>query len=387
MAYEINRRSLLVASAAVLAGGCESVKQIGESMTTNAVTVAVEPFGEIDGQRVDLYTFTHQNGTVVKITNYGAIVTSLLVKDRDGKLADVALGCDTLADYVAGHPYFGCIAGRCANRIAKGQFSLDGKDYQLACNNGENHLHGGVKGFDKQVWTALPVAMEGGRGLQLTLVSKDGDENYPGTLTTTVRYLLTKAGELAIDMRATTDAPTLCNLVHHTYWNLAGHDSGRVDGHELELRARRYTPTGASLVPTGELASVAGTPFDFTQRKVIGKDLGVLAAEPNAGHGGGYDLNYVVDDFSGELQLVAAVRDPKSGRKMEVLSNQPGLQFYTGNFIKDQKGKGTTYQQYAGFCLESQVFPDAIHHAHFPSAVLRPGQVYHHEMIHRFSVE
>lgn len=353
---------------------------------SDEIGMKVEPFGEIDGKKVDLYTFTHSNGTVVKITNYGAIVTSVLLKDRSGNVADVALGCDTLADYQAGHPYFGCIAGRCANRIAKGEFELEGKKYQLAVNNGENHLHGGVRGFDKHVWNAKPITRGGGRGLQLAMISPDGDEGYPGNLTTVVRYLLTSAGDLAIEMEATTDRTTICNLVHHTYWNLAGHSSGRVFDHHLELKASRFTPTGPTLVPTGEVVPVTGTPFDFTISKPIGRDIGPLAAEPTAGHGGGYDLNYCIDGWDRALRSCAVVIEPKSGRRMEIVSDQPGIQFYTGNFLKDQKGKGgAIYQQYGGFCLETQYYPDSIHHPTFPSPILKPGDTYRHTMIHRFS--
>lgn len=381
-----SRRTFLAASAAALAAGCRGLEKDGDAMTSR-IEMSVEPFGEVGDKKVDLYTFRHENGTVVKITNYGAIVTSLFLKDRTGAVADVALGCDTLADYLAGHPYFGCIAGRCANRIANGEFELEGKKYTLAKNNGENHLHGGLVGFDKHVWNATPIARGGGRGLQLAMLSKDEDEGYPGNLTATVRYLLTASGDLAIEMEATTDKTTICNLVHHTYWNLAGHASGRVFDHELELRASRYTPTGPTLVPTGEIAPVAGTPFDFTTRKPIGRDIGPLSAEQSAGHGGGYDLNYCIDGWDRALKTCAVAVDPKSGRRMEIVSDQPGIQFYTGNFLKDQKGKGgAIYQQYGGFCLETQLYPDSIHHPSFPSPILRPGEVYRHTMIHRFGV-
>ncbi len=386
--FSMDRRTFLAAGAATLAAGCSGMKGLGGSM--GSVALETKPFGEVGGKKVDLFTLTHENGTVLKFTNYGAIVTSILTKDKSGKLGDITLGFDDVQGYVAGSPYFGAIAGRCANRIAEGTFDLDGKSYRLATNNGPNHLHGGKVGFDKQVWTAVPMPTDsmGGRGVALTLVSPDGDEGYPGTLTAVVEYILTAKGEFAVNMRATTSAPTLCNLAHHTYWNLGGHDSGDVLGHRVTLPCSNYTPANGTLIPTGEIVSVAGTPFDFLRGKPIGQDIAKLKAEKDAGHGGGYDLNFCVDGADGKMRICARVSDPRSGRTLEVESDQPGLQFYSGNFLDGTlKGKGgAVYQQHQGFCLESQKYPDAIHHKNFPSVVLRPGEEYRHHMIHRFGV-
>lgn len=383
---ELSRRTFLAAGAATLATGCSTLKTwMGMSST---MTIRTTEFGEHDGQKVYLYELIGRGGRSFAVTNYGAIVTSVKMPDRDGNLADIALGFDDLAGYVKSSPYFGCIAGRCANRIAKGKFTLDGKSYTLATNNGPNHLHGGVKGFDKQVWSASEAVDAAGVGIRLTLVSKDGDEGYPGTLTTTVVYKLTNEGNLLVDMTATTDAPTVVNLAHHTYWNLAGHSSGNVLGHELEIPASRITAGDATLIPTGELAPVAGTPYDFTKRKAMGQDIGKLKAEKDAGHGGGYDVNYCVDGADGSMKRCAYVIEPKSGRTLTILANQPGIQFYTGNFLDGTiHGKsGAVYAQHSGFCLETQKFPDSINHASFPSPILRPGETYRHTMMHEFGV-
>lgn len=343
-------------------------------------------WGEVDGEPVHLYTLTNSQGTVARITDYGAILTELHVADRDGKFHDVVLGFDSLEGYTAGHPYFGCIAGRVANRIAGGRFSLDGKSYSLATNNGPNHLHGGNRGFDKAVWKSEPVKSETSTGVRLFHRSPDGDEGYPGNLNIEVVYTLTNNNELRVEMAARTDRATPVNLVHHSYWNLAGHNSGDIMNHELKLECSRYTPTDDTLIPTGEMAGVKGTPFDFTTSGRIGDAIAPLKASKDAGHGGGYDLNLVVDGDPGANRLVATVSDPGSGRRMTIHAAQPGVQFYTGNFLDgSNRGKGgNIYNQYQGFCLETQHFPDSINHPEFPSVVLRPGGVYRHVMVHTF---
>ncbi len=346
-------------------------------------------FGQIDGQTIELYTLTNRAGLTARITNYGAIVTEMHVPDAEGNFADVALGFDTLAEYRDHNPYFGCMAGRCANRIANGQFSLDGADYQLAQNNGPHHLHGGLVGFDKVVWTAHPrFTRDGNPSLELTYLSPDNEEHYPGTLAVRVIYTLTNDNELEVDVTASTDRDTIVNIVHHTYWNLAGHDQGDILGHDLQLNADHYTPGDATLIPTGEIASVAGTPFDFRTSRAMGAEIGALP--PSGDDPGGYDLNYVlnVDDAGGDLIHAATAADPASGRCMEIWTNQPGIQFYTGNFLDDVPGKqDAVYAKHGGFCLETQKFPDAINkegREGWPSVILHPGEIYHHVMVHRF---
>jgi len=349
----------------------------------------VASFGELDGEQVMIYTLKNDAGSIAKISNYGGIVTELWMPDRDGNLADVVLGFDTLEEYQEKSPYFGAMVGRYGNRIAKGSFTLDGQTHQLATNNGPNHLHGGIKGFDKVLWTATPFKLDHGPGLRLTYLSRDGEEGYPGNLSVTVEYLLTHNNELRVTTEATCDAPTPVNIVHHTYWNLAGHDSGTILDHELSLNADRYTPADSTLIPTGEIASVENTPFDFREPKSIGRDIGQLP--PNADDPGGFDMNYVVNGPPSDLRIAARVSDPASGRFLEVLANQPGIQFYSGNFLDGTPGKAQTpYPKHSGFCLESQVFPDSINRQAedgWPNAVLRPGGIYRHVMIHRFGAE
>ena len=359
--------------------GCRFKGKRGAGSGSGSVTMT--EFGEVDGTKIQLYTLTGPTGLVAKITNYGTIVTELHVPDRNGKSGDVVLGHDKIADYVDGHPYFGATAGRVANRIANGKFTLGGKEYKLATNNAPNHLHGGKKGFDKHVWKA-----EIGKGSSLTLTrtSPDGEEGYPGSLTATVVYTLTKENEFKVEMTATTDAPTPVNLAHHTYWNLAGHGSGDIKGHELTLQANRYTPTNATLIPTGKLNPVKGTPFDFTSPKKIGADLAKAGGDPV-----GYDLNYVVNGTMGTLRPAARVYEPGSGRVMTILTTEPGIQFYSGNFLNGSDvGKGgAKYEQYNGFCLETQHYPDSINKPAWPTVVLKPGETYRHVMVHRFSTK
>lgn len=347
-------------------------------------------FGVSGGSPVKLYTLTNSRGSRATITNFGATVTQLWIIDRDNNLADVVLGFDTLEDYETRSPYFGAMVGRVGNRIAAGRFTLDGETYQLATNNGPNHLHGGVRGFDKVVWHAEPFQAEDGPGLRLRYVSPDGEEGYPGRVRTTVEYVLSNQNELRVVTEAEADAPTPVNIVHHSYWNLGGHTNGSILDHELYLPASFYTPTDATLIPTGEIAPVEGTPFDFTTPKPIGRDIGQLPGD-GGDDPGGYDMNYVVDGPAADLRLAARVKHPGTGRVMEIWADQPGIQFYSGNFLDGSTGKGgAAYPRHAAFCLETQLFPDAINRqgeAGWPDAVLRPGEVYRHVMIHRFSVE
>ena len=340
-------------------------------------------FGMVDDKPVQLYTLTNRNGLVARITNYGAIVTELLVPDRSGRLADVVLGFEGLDGYAKGHPYFGAIVGRVANRVGNAEFTLDGRRYPLAANDKPHHLHGGRKGWDKVVWSARAVDTPEGPALDLTYVSPDGEEGYPGTVTARTVYTLTNDNELKVEMQATTDKTTLVNMAHHSYWNLGGHDSGTVLDHELTLYADRYTP-GTPMVPDGRVMPVTGTPFDFTSAKPIGRELKQTGLTPV-----GYDHNFVVNGEPNRLRPVARLEDPKSGRVMTLSADRPGVQFYTGNFLDGStKGKGAAYVQHAGLCLETQAFPNAINvPAWQDQVILRPGQTYRHVMVHTFDVE
>lgn len=356
-------------------------------VTANAAPgVSKAPWGTTpEGEKVDLYTLTNAHGMKATITNYGGILVSLEVPDRDGKLADVVLGYDKLEDYIKESPYFGCIAGRYANRIAKGKFSLEGKEYTLAVNNDANHLHGGLNGFDKMVWNAAPVERGGAVGVRLTRTSPDGEEGYPGALTCQVTYALTADNALVIHYRATTDAPTVLNLTHHSYFNLNGQGEGDILDHELMINADRYTPVDETLIPTGELAPVAGTPLDFTQPTAIGARINEDFVQ--LVRGGGYDHNFVINRGTDRLSLAAKAYAPKTGRVMEVWTTEPGIQFYAGNFLDGTlAGKdGKKYEHRYGFCLETQHFPDSPNHPGFPSVVLRPGETYRQRTEYRFS--
>lgn len=343
-----------------------------------------QPFGELaGGTPVDLYTLRNDNGLEVNITNYGGIIVSMLAPDRAGNLGDVVLGFDTLEGYLGGSPYFGCIVGRYANRIARGKFTLNGVEYALAQNNGENHLHGGLNGFDKVAWAATQVSAEGQVGVRLTYRSPDGEEGYPGTLQATVGYTLTNDNALQIDYTATTNQDTVVNLTNHTYFNLLG--SGDILGHEVMLNANKFTPIGDTLIPTGEVRAVAGTPMDFTQPTPIGARIDEDDEQLN--YAGGYDHNWVLNTPKGTLGLAARVHEPNSGRVLEVYTTQPGVQFYTGNFLKGNlTGKrGVVYHKRSGFCLETQHFPDSPNQPDFPSTVLKPGQQYRHTTVFKFS--
>jgi aldose 1-epimerase len=334
-----------------------------------------------EGAPVELYVLTNGKMTA-KVMTYGAILTELHVPDRNGKIGDVVLGFDTLAGYLAGHPYFGATTGRVANRIAGGKFTLDGKEYTLAVNNGPHSLHGGLKAFDKVVWKAEDASGPGGPAVKLTYMSPDGEEGYPGNLNVSVTYTVTPDSELKIDYTAVTDKATPVNLTNHSYFNLAGPASGDVLGHELMLAADQYTPADETLIPTGKLAPVKGTPLDFTSPTPIGSRFDQLTGDPR-----GYDHNYVLHGDGKTPALGARVYDAESGRVMEMFTTEPGVQLYTANFLDGTlKGKaGVVYKKHQAFCLEAQHFPDSIHHAGFPTTVLLPGQKYTQTTIYKFS--
>jgi aldose 1-epimerase len=351
-------------------------------------TISKQPFGKTADQTpVDLYTLKNDKGMVVKITNYGGIITSLTAPDRDGKYSDVVLGFDNLEQYLKGHPFFGALAGRYANRIAKGRFTLDGKEYTLAVNNGENSLHGGLKGFDKKVWAAKEIQSKDGVGLQLTYLSKDGEEGYPGNLTATVTYTLTNKNELKIDYLATTDQATVLNLTNHTYFNLSNDINDDILNHQLMINADQFTPTDKGSIPTGEIRSVKGTPMDFTKPTAIGARINEQYEQLISGNG--YDHNYVLNGKGGKLDLAARAYEPKSGRVLEVYTTEPGVQFYTGNFLNGSlTGKGgKVYHKRTGFCLETQHFPDSPNKPNFPTTVLRPGQKFTSTTVFKFSAK
>jgi len=345
----------------------------------------VEPFGKTkDGQEVTRHTLTNVPGLRVKLINYGAHLTAVEMADRNGKAANITLSFPALDGYLQRHPYFGSTVGRYGNRIAGGKFTLDGKTFTLATNNGPNHLHGGLKGFDAVVWKAEPVKTEDAVGVKFTHTSADGDEGYPGQLSVTTTYTLNNKNELRIDYAATTDKPTVVNLTNHAYWNLAGADSGDVLKHMLTVNADKYLPIDATSIPTGVLAPVSGTPFDFTSPHAIGERIGELKKEPHQTKG--YDHCFVLRGQAGKLELAARVSDPASGRVMEVLTTEPGVQLYCGNFLGGGAGEGG-FKQHEALCLETQHYPDSPNRPEFPSTVLRPGQAYQSTTVHRFSVE
>lgn len=380
---KFSRRALFVLTSLTTACGGAAPPRAPAATPTPAAIVKA-PYGDADGTPVSLYTLTNAKGFVLKVTDYGTVITELHVPDRTGKLADVVLGFDTLEGYRTKSPYFGATVGRVANRIRDAKFTLDGKEYALAANNEPHHLHGGQRGWDKAVWSAEPAEGPDGPSIRFTHTSKDGDEGYPGNVTAHTTYTLSNAGELRIDMDAVTDAPTVVNMAHHSYFNLGGHDAGPVTLHELELFADAYTP-GDPLVPSGAVTPVTGTPFDFTAPKAIGKDLQAAGGSPV-----GFDQNFVVNGDAHALRPVARLKDPKSGRTLTLEGDQPGVQFYTGNYLDGSvRGKsGAVYAQHAGLCLETQKFPNAINvPAWRDQVILQPGVTYRHRMIFRFGAE
>jgi aldose 1-epimerase len=349
-------------------------------------SISSRAFGSTaSGQKVRRYTLTNQNGASVSIITYGGIVTSLKVPDCEGKLGDVVLGFKTLSDYEEKSPYFGCLVGRYGNRIAKGKFTLEGQTYRLAINNNGQSLHGGLKGFDKVVWNAAPAQGKQGPSLKLTYVSKDGEEGYPGNLRVTATYTLTNKNELKLVYRAKTDKVTVVNLTHHSYFNLAGQGRGDILGHVVTIHANKFTPVDQLLIPTGKIAPVKGTPFDFRTPTSIGARID--AGDEQLKFAGGYDHNFVADKRPGHLGLIAKIKEPKSGRVMEVISTEPGVQFYSGNFLNSTLvGKGgKIYGFRTGFCFEPQHFPDSPNRRNFPPTVLKPGEIYKNTIIYKFS--
>jgi aldose 1-epimerase len=346
------------------------------------------PFGKTkDGQAVDLYTLANGKGMEATIANYGGTVMSLKTPDRKGKFTDVVLGFDNFDGYLGNEPYFGALIGRYGNRIAKGRFTLDGHEYHLAQNDNANSLHGGLKGFDKRVWNAKEISSKDLAALQLSYVSQDGEEGYPGKLSVTVTYSLTPSNEFKIDYAATTDKDTVLNLTNHSYFNLAGQGQGDILAHKVMIEADRFTPVDSTLIPTGELISVAGTPLDFRKATPIGSRID--QADDQLKFGKGYDHNFVLKRQNGTLTLAARVMEPSSGRVMEVLTTEPGLQFYTGNFLDGTlHGKaGKVYGRRSAFCMETQHFPDSPNHPKFPSTELKPGQRFQSTTVYRFSAE
>jgi aldose 1-epimerase len=348
-----------------------------------------DPMGKVvPGARITKYTLTNRGGAKAAIISYGGILTNLWVPDKDGHLTDVVMGFDTLEGYLTGHPFFGSNVGRCGNRIGNAKFKLDDKEYTLFANNGVHSLHGGKVGFDKKVWRAEPSVSVAGPCVKLSYTSPAGEEGYPGTLAVVVQYTLTADNALRIEMSATTDKTTVCNIAHHSYFNLAGHNAGKVHDHLVQIMAKNYTPGDKTMIPTGKIAPVAGTPFDFTKATKIGDRINDIDADPK-----GYDLNYVLDAEPGVMPNHAVkVTEPKSGRVMDVYTDQPGVQFYTGNFLgKDLTGKGgAKYGQYGAYCFEAQKFPDAVNKPEWCQGALSPilkvGDEYRQTTVYRFSV-
>ncbi len=350
-----------------------------------SLAVSSSAFGTMpDGTRVEAFTLKNGHGVEVRIITYGAAIASIKVPDRAGQFDDIVTGFDNLEGYLSRSRFFGAIAGRYANRIANARFTLDGKTYELAANNGKNHLHGGQRGFDKVVWKGTPFERDGNSGVTLTYVSPDGDEGYPGTLTATVTYTLSASDELTLDYQATTDKATPVNLTNHSYFNLAGDGRGDILQHRLTIAADRYTPVDETLIPTGELAPVSGTPFDFRQPAAIGARIDADAEQIRRGKG--YDHNFVLNGSG--LRKAARLVDPASGRTLDVATTEPGMQFYSGNNLDGAVGKnGHTYARRTSLCLETQHFPDSPNHATFPSTILRPGERFRSKTVFTFGVE
>lgn len=376
----------VAASGTLLQTGCQTGPELtpGQKLVMSGY-VYVEPFGKTqDGEAVEIYTLKNAHGLTARVMTYGAILTEMHVPDKAGNFADVTLGFDNLPDYLKGHPFFGATTGRYANRIADGKFAIDGKEFKLAVNNGPNSLHGGLKGFDKVVWKAREIQNPLGPSVRFEYTSADGEEGYPGNLKVVVVYTLTNDNELRIDYGAETDKPTVVNLTNHAYWNLAGEGQSTILDHELQVIATQFTPVDNTGIPTGELKNVDGTPMDFMRVHTIGERI---AQAPN---GNGYDHNFVLRKTGdGTLDLAATLKDPKSGRVMQILTSEPGMQLYTANYLDGSlTGKsGGKYVKHGAVCLETQHFPDSPNKPSFPSTVLRPGERYMTTTIHRFSAE
>ena len=382
-----------LAAAAVLAAGSltrgeEPELKKAKPVVLGAITmnsIEAKPFGKTkEGTPITVYTLINSRGLKARLIDYGATLISLETPDKSGKLANITLGFPNFDGYEQRHPYFGSTVGRYGNRIAGGKFKLDGKEYTLATNNGPNHLHGGLKGFDAVVWKAEQIKEPSGVGVKFTYRSKDGEEGYPGNLDVTVTYTLTNNSELKIDYEAKTDKATVLNLTNHTYWNLAGAGNGDILKHELTIAADKYLPIDDTSIPTGKPANVKGTPFDFTTPHAIGERIDELKKEPHKTKG--YDHCYVLRGQEGKLTLAARAKDPTSGRIMEIFTTEPGVQLYCGNFLGGGAGEGG-YKQHDAFCLETQHYPDSPNQPQFPSTVLRPGETYKSTTLHKFSVE
>ncbi len=356
--------------------GCSQQETSTNSTDTDIVK---EEFGQLDdGRTAHLFTLTNANGIEAKITNYGGIIVSLIAPDAEGSLDNIVLGFDELEPYLGEHPYFGALIGRYGNRIEKGQFSLNDTEYQLSINDGENHLHGGLQGFDKVLWDAEVIDNS---SLRLTYLSEDGEEGYPGNLQVTATYRLNNDDELHIEFEATTDEATPVNITAHSYFNLTGDPSLTILDHQLKLHAGNYTPVNSQLIPTGEIVPVNGSPFDFTDFEEIGSRIDDVE--------GGYDHNFVLDDAGGEVSIAAELTEPRSGRTLTVLTDEPGIQFYSGNFLDGtlENGDGTPLEQYSGLCLEPQHFPNSPNEPDFPSTILNPGETYQSAIVYRFGTE
>lgn len=365
---------------------CSKTKNENESKTMTS-TISKEVFGDLpDGKKADLYTLTNANGMTVKISNYGGIITELTAKDKSGRWEDVVLGFDSLAPYIAENPFFGALVGRFGNRIANGKFTLDGKTYTLPINNGPNSLHGGINGFNKKLWNATEIKKDSIVGLELTYVSKDGEEGYPGTLNVKVTYTLSNENGFRIDYEATTDKNTVLNLTNHSYFNLSGLKRDILN-HEVYIKSDSMVPVNATLIPTGKLRAVKGTPFDFNEPTLVGKRINDVADE-QIKNGGGYDHCWVLSGADKSLALFATVKDTESGRFMEVYTTEPAVQFYTGNFLDGKlTGKGVTYGKRYGLCLETEHYPDSPNQPQFPTTELKPGETYKTSTEYKFSVK
>ena len=384
----IHRLAPIIGLAFTLAA-CSAPSEPPSQPAPEAAAPAVQKasFGTTkEGAAVEIYTLTNRNGVTAKVMTYGATLTELLVPDKTGTPGNIVLGFDTVEPYLAGVPYFGCTVGRVGNRIAKGTFTLGGKTYKLATNNGPNHLHGGIKGFDKVMWKAEIVPAKDGQAVKFTYRSPDGEEGYPGNLDVAVVYTLTDANELRLDYTATTDKATPVNLTNHSYFNLAGDGVGTILDHVMMIAADEMTPVDDTLIPTGKLVPVKGTVFDFTTPTAIGARIAKVPIAPPIG----YDHNYVLRKAEGEgLTLAARVIEPRSGRVMDVRTTEPGIQFYSGNFLDGtiKNRKGVPYEKHAAFCLETQHYPDSVNHPNFPSTILEPGRTYKTTTVYAFSTQ